>query len=218
MGSRWVAYYNIPNHSQIANLPPEAVVECTVLADKDGLHPEDIGLLPPAAHAALAPHIDRQEMIVDAILDDNPDLARIALASDPMIHDPGHVLPLFDDLLKANQRIMASLDRPASKAGRQQLAAEMASAEIADLNTQPVTGGFGTDDAGFHVDRNTLRELMENDKSRAVLEKHFKSLLKHPQLPQGYDLTLRTIAGYVPFLLTKRKLRRIQRDLDKLNP
>jgi alpha-galactosidase len=201
---------NLPNRGQIANLAAEAVVECSVVADKDGLHPEEAGPLSHAAHAAIAPHVDRQEMLVDALLHEDADLARAALATDPMIADPRQVLPLFADLQAANQRVMASMDRRQAEKDRQRLAAEMAA-----LNAQPVSRGF-SDGPGFHVERNTLRELMEHDGARAVLARHLGPLLKHPQLPQGYDLTLRTIAGYVPFLLTKRKLRRIQADLERL--
>lgn len=93
---------NIPNQGQIDNLPRDAVVECVAHIDTLGVQPLAVGSLQLAARAVVGSHVDRQEMIVEAALTGRYDLAKAALASDPLIRDAQIVEPMFDELLAAN--------------------------------------------------------------------------------------------------------------------
>lgn len=93
---------NVPNRGQIDNLPREAVVECVAEIDALGVRPLAVGELPPAAYAIVAPHVARQELIVEAALSGERAPALAALATDPLIRDPAAVAPLLDELMQAN--------------------------------------------------------------------------------------------------------------------
>lgn len=94
---------NIPNRGQIDNLPRDAVVECLAHVDASGVRPLAAGDLPHASYAAIAPHVARQELIVEAALSGRREPALAALATDPLIRDSGTVVPMLDELLAANQ-------------------------------------------------------------------------------------------------------------------
>ena len=100
---------NVPNQGQIDNLPRAAVVECMAEIGPLGLRPLAVGGLPHAAYAAIAPHIARQELIVEAALTGRRAPALAALASDPLLRDPANVAPLLDALLAANAEVGAAL-------------------------------------------------------------------------------------------------------------
>ncbi len=94
---------NVPNRGQIENLPRDVVVECDALVDALGVHPITAGALPNAAYAAIAPHVARQELIVEAGLTGKCEPALAALATDPLVVDPATVAPMFDELMQANR-------------------------------------------------------------------------------------------------------------------
>jgi alpha-galactosidase/6-phospho-beta-glucosidase family protein len=93
---------NVPNQGQIDNLPRDAVVECIAEVSSLGVQPLAAGSLPHAAYAVIAPHVARQELIVEAALTHRGEPALAALATDPLVHDPATVKPLLDELLQAN--------------------------------------------------------------------------------------------------------------------
>lgn len=93
---------NVPNRGQVDNLPRGAVVECTAQIDSLGVRPLAVGVLSDATYAALAPHVARQELIVEAALTGQRESALAALATDPLVRDPATVEPMLDELLRAN--------------------------------------------------------------------------------------------------------------------
>ena len=93
---------NVPNRDQIDNLPRGAVVECIAEVDSLGVRPLAVGALPHAAYAVIAPHVARQELIVEAALTGRREPALAALATDPLVRDPATVGPMLDELLAAN--------------------------------------------------------------------------------------------------------------------
>ena len=93
---------NVPNQGQIDNLPHDAVVECIAEVSSLGVRPLAAGPLPHAAYAVIAPHVARQELIVEAALTNRREPALAALATDPQVHDPATVAPMLDELLEAN--------------------------------------------------------------------------------------------------------------------
>jgi alpha-galactosidase len=99
---------NVPNRGQIDNLPRDAIVECTAVVDALGVRPLAVGALSQPAYAAIAPHVARQELIVEAALTGRRELALAALATDPLIVDPATVKPMLDELLEANRQFIAT--------------------------------------------------------------------------------------------------------------
>jgi len=99
---------NVPNQGQIDNLPREAVVECIAEVSSLGVRPLAAGSLPHAAYAVIAPHVARQEMIVEAALTNRREPALAALATDPLVRDPATVHALFNELLEANAAFQAT--------------------------------------------------------------------------------------------------------------
>jgi alpha-galactosidase/6-phospho-beta-glucosidase family protein len=97
---------NVPNEGQIDNLPRDAVVECIAEISSLGVQPLAVGPLPHAAYAVIAPHVARQELIVEAALTDRREPALAALATDPLVPDPAVVEPMLDELLEANVAFM----------------------------------------------------------------------------------------------------------------
>jgi alpha-galactosidase len=97
---------NVPNAGQVDNLPREAVVECMADVDSLGVRPLAVGQLPYPAYAAVAPHLARQELIVEAALSGRREPALAALASDPLVPDPATVEPMLDELLAANAKFI----------------------------------------------------------------------------------------------------------------
>jgi alpha-galactosidase/6-phospho-beta-glucosidase family protein len=111
-GGPFVTPVNTGNIGQIDNLPREAVVETLAHVDANGVHPTPVGVLPEILTWAVMRHIPVQEMIVEAGLTGNRELAELALACDPMIPSPDiaakiasdffdeqrHMLPQFNDL------------------------------------------------------------------------------------------------------------------------
>lgn len=103
-GPRGQFIVNVPNRGQIANLPGDAVVECLAEIDSLGVRPLSVGNLPPATFAAVAPHVGRQELIVDAALTGQREPALAAITTDPLVRDPATAAALLDELLAANAR------------------------------------------------------------------------------------------------------------------
>ena len=101
-GKENVFMMNLPNQGQITNLPPEVIVETPVLTDANGVHPVSIGELPPMILGLAAKHITNQEMIVEAALTGNKDLALQALINDPLIRNWEDAPKMLDELLQAN--------------------------------------------------------------------------------------------------------------------
>ncbi|MCI0475664.1 MAG: hypothetical protein L0Y55_05410, partial [Anaerolineales bacterium] len=95
---------NVPNQGQIdtQSVPRDAVVECMARVDALGVHPETTGALSHAAHAIIAPHVARQELIVEAALTGNKKAALFALITDPLVRDPATVAPMLDEFIAAN--------------------------------------------------------------------------------------------------------------------
>jgi len=76
---------NVPNREgYIENLPRDATVEVPVYADRYGLHPTHIGLLPPMCAAMNQSNLTSQDLAVRAAIEGDPELAFWAVATDPL--------------------------------------------------------------------------------------------------------------------------------------
>ncbi len=95
---------NLPNIGQIPNLPLDAVVETNAHFSRDSVRPLTAGPLPAGIWGLVAPHVNNQEMIVEAALTGDQDLAFRAV-----MNDPTTVLPIdkawqmFREMLQASR-------------------------------------------------------------------------------------------------------------------
>lgn len=205
---------NIPNQGQIDNLPREAVVECMAHVDALGVRPLAVGSLPPAAQAIIAPHVERQELIVETALSGNDAPALAALATDPLLRDPQSAAPIFQALMAANARAMQEMAERRAALNLERLADEMA-----ELSAQPAPEPAEDAPAArsrFSVSRTPLKELLADEAARAILEKHFPGVLDHPQIHMATSFTLRQASAYAPDLLSAEKLAVLEEELEQL--
>ena len=79
---------NTANIGQIDNLPRDVVVETLAVVNSMGIQPISVGVLPEFAALQLMRHIPTQEMIVEAALTGDKNLAILALSQDPLIPNP----------------------------------------------------------------------------------------------------------------------------------
>ena len=74
---------NVENQGQIANLPQRAVVETNARFSRDEVKPLVAGALPAGLQSLIAHHVSNQEMIVEAALARDKELAFQAVFNDP---------------------------------------------------------------------------------------------------------------------------------------
>jgi alpha-galactosidase len=79
----FVTNVNFANQGQIANLPLDVVVETNALFSRNRVSPLAAGKLPPGVQALVSRHIANQEMIIEAALTNDKDLAFQAIFNDP---------------------------------------------------------------------------------------------------------------------------------------
>jgi alpha-galactosidase len=87
-GAPFVTPLNLANRGQIDNVPREAVVETLAYLSDNNVQPLTVGPLPDCVLRCVMQHIPNQEMIVEAGLTGNRDLAVLALANDPAVPNP----------------------------------------------------------------------------------------------------------------------------------
>jgi alpha-galactosidase len=79
----WMTNVNVENGGQMINLPLHAVVETNALFTRDEIRPLQAGALPSSVHSLVARHVANQEMIVQAALTCDKDMAFHAVYNDP---------------------------------------------------------------------------------------------------------------------------------------
>jgi hypothetical protein len=62
----------------------------------------------------------------------------------------------------------------------------------------------------------TLGEILDNEKGKAVLEKHMPGVSKDPRTAMGRGMTLKQIAAFMPGQITPALLQAIEEDLKKI--
>ena len=93
---------NLENVGQISNMPPHAVVETNAHLSRDSIRPLTAGALPVGIVSLVNQHSSNQELIIEAALTQNTDLAFQAFFSDPSNHLPlDDSWELFTKLLQA---------------------------------------------------------------------------------------------------------------------
>ncbi len=81
-----VTNINYENQGQVTNLPPKAVVETNAHISRDRVHPLTAGALPEGLAPLVAQHSTNQELIIEAALSQNKELAFQAVYLDPASH------------------------------------------------------------------------------------------------------------------------------------
>jgi alpha-galactosidase len=106
LGREFVDVMNLPNTGQVENLPYGAVVETPGLVNASGFTPICSGELPPQVLSVTMPHVLNQEMIVEAGLSGDWEMAMQALINDPLCaHLPiPKIKEMGRKLLEANRK------------------------------------------------------------------------------------------------------------------
>jgi hypothetical protein len=86
----------------------------------------------------------------------------------------------------------------------------------ATVATMALTPAALAQEAKYSTAKQTIGELVKNEKTKAVLVKHLPDLIANPQLEQGYEMKFADIVQYVPDQLTPEKLKAIDEDLAKV--
>jgi alpha-galactosidase/6-phospho-beta-glucosidase family protein len=86
---------------QVDNLPRNAVLETLAYLDAGGMRPLAAGSLPAPVVQYLMRHIPNQEMLTEAGLTGNREMAVCALANDPLIPDPCTAEKIAGDFFEA---------------------------------------------------------------------------------------------------------------------
>ena len=97
---------NLPNTGQIDNLPRGAVVETLAELGPTGPAPLTVGALPLGVLGTLQPHVINQELIAQAALTGDRQLALQALVNDPLVGNLDVARALLDELLHAHARFL----------------------------------------------------------------------------------------------------------------
>jgi alpha-galactosidase len=105
-GSTYKGVLNLPNRGQIANLPTDAVVETFGVIDANGAHGLPAGDLPPGILNVVSTHVTNQEMIVEAALTGDKNLALQALVNDPLVREVEGAEKMLDEMLFANRQFL----------------------------------------------------------------------------------------------------------------
>ncbi|MBI5032189.1 MAG: alpha-glucosidase/alpha-galactosidase [Chloroflexi bacterium] len=102
-----VTNVNVENVGQVSNLPLHAVVETNARFSRNSVQPLVAGALPLGVHSIIARHVANQEMIVDAALTCDADMAYQAVLNDPTNRLPtDEAREMFDEMLRASREFL----------------------------------------------------------------------------------------------------------------
>ena len=104
-GAPSVIYGNLRNDGLITNLPDGCAVEVPCLVDRNGVQPTHIGKLPPQLAAVMQSNVTVQGLVVDALIEENPEHIYHAAMMDPHTAaelDLSQIWQLVDDLRVAH--------------------------------------------------------------------------------------------------------------------
>jgi alpha-galactosidase len=104
-----VTNVNLENAGQVSNLPVHAVVETNAHFSRDSIRPLTAGALARGIAPLISQHSANQELIVEAALSADNDLAFQAFYADPTNHLPlDAAWELFNRMLEANHEYLAA--------------------------------------------------------------------------------------------------------------
>jgi len=104
-----VTNVNLANRGQVENLPLDAVVETNASFSRDEVRPLAAGALPSGLQPLMARHVANQELIVEASLARDRDLAFQAVLGDPTNRLPvDETWAMFLEMLQASRAFLPS--------------------------------------------------------------------------------------------------------------
>jgi alpha-galactosidase len=112
-GRPQVVYGNVRNSGLISNLP-DGCVEVACLVDGRGIQPTAYGALPEQLAALNRSHMAVHRLVVDALLQRDPQAAKYALMLDPLtaaVCAPAAISAMFDELWTAQKPYLTYFDR-----------------------------------------------------------------------------------------------------------
>lgn len=115
-GKGSVNIMNLPNEGQIRNLPLGAVVETYGAVGSLGASGVTFGELPPSIAALVQPHVCNQEMIVEAGLNGDRELAFRAFVNDPLVGYRPEARSMFDEMFEAQSEYLTQFEEAAGSA------------------------------------------------------------------------------------------------------
>ena len=124
-----VTNVNIENTGQISNMPLHAVVETNAHFSCDSIRPLSAGALPAGIAPLINQHSSNQELIIEAALTENTDLAFQAFFNDPSNYLPiDTAWELFNKLLQVNKeyQYFTKVERDSEKRGAERAYARSA--------------------------------------------------------------------------------------------
>ncbi|MCD6231416.1 alpha-glucosidase/alpha-galactosidase [Candidatus Aerophobetes bacterium] len=92
---------NLPNKGQISDLPQDVIVETLGVVNGSGVYPICVDNLPRSIIGILYRHIINQELIVEAGVKGDKNLALQALVNDPLVPSWEKAKKILDELLEA---------------------------------------------------------------------------------------------------------------------
>lgn len=105
-----VTNVNVENRGQISNMPLHTVVETNAFFSRDSLRPLIAGALPAGIAPLINQHSANQELIIEAALTENTDLAFQAFYNDPSNYLPiDSSRELFNKMLQLNKEFLPFL-------------------------------------------------------------------------------------------------------------
>lgn len=105
-----VTNINMENAGQVSNLPLHTVVETNAYFSLDAIRPLSAGALPAGVAPLVNQHSANQELIIEAALTENTDLAFQAFFNDPSNHLPlDDAWELFNKLLELNSKYLPAM-------------------------------------------------------------------------------------------------------------
>ena len=110
-GRREVFIVNIPNGGMIPNLPPEALVEVEAVSDSRGVRGISIGECPTVLKGILEKRFAWQELVVDAAVTGDRNLALQAMLLDEMAVAPDAAETMLEELLEGSRDMLPSFFR-----------------------------------------------------------------------------------------------------------
>jgi alpha-galactosidase len=113
-GRRHVHIVNVANRGSIPNLPDYAVVEIEAVTDSTGLRPIHTGPAPVALMGLLQKRIAWQELVADAGVKGDRNLALQAMLVDEMAVVPEQAEAMLDELLESSKELLPQF-RPAGR-------------------------------------------------------------------------------------------------------
>jgi alpha-galactosidase len=105
-----VTNINMENIGQISNMPLHAVVETNAHFSRDSVTPLSAGALPAEIAPLINQHSANQELIIEAALTENTDLAFQAFFNDPSNHLPlDDSWELFNKMVQLNKEHLSTM-------------------------------------------------------------------------------------------------------------